>query len=52
MCDGSHWSSEPLFYTTTCLPCAVHAVNGYMAMRVKVLNHLDEVTQVIQNFED
>ncbi len=35
-----------------CLSCAVHAVNGHMAMRIKVLNHLGETTQVIQNFED
>lgn len=32
------------------LSCAVHAVNGHMAMRITVMNHLDEVTQVIQNF--
>ena len=35
-----------------CLSCAVHAVNGHMAMRVKVLNHLGETTQVIQNFDE
>ncbi|MFX1319918.1 MAG: nickel-dependent hydrogenase large subunit, partial [Promethearchaeota archaeon] len=34
-----------------CLSCAVHAVNGHMAMRIKVLNHLGETTQVIQNFD-
>ncbi|MHA2405702.1 MAG: Ni/Fe hydrogenase subunit alpha [Candidatus Hermodarchaeia archaeon] len=35
-----------------CLSCAVHAVNGQMAMRIKVLNHIGETTQIIQNFED
>ncbi|MFX1577903.1 MAG: nickel-dependent hydrogenase large subunit, partial [Promethearchaeota archaeon] len=34
-----------------CLSCAVHAVNGQMAMRIKVLNHVGETTQVLQNFE-
>ncbi|MFX1300984.1 MAG: Ni/Fe hydrogenase subunit alpha, partial [Promethearchaeota archaeon] len=34
-----------------CLSCAVHAVNGHMAMRITVKNHLGEVTQVIQNFD-
>jgi F420-non-reducing hydrogenase large subunit len=35
-----------------CLSCAVHAVNGHMAMRVEVRNHLGEITQVIQNFQE
>jgi len=35
-----------------CLSCAVHAVNGHMAMRVTVKNHLGETSQVIQNFEE
>ncbi|MHA2427882.1 MAG: nickel-dependent hydrogenase large subunit, partial [Candidatus Hermodarchaeia archaeon] len=35
-----------------CLSCAVHAVNGHMAMRITVKNHLGETTQVIQNFKD
>ena len=35
-----------------CLSCAVHAVNGQMATRVTVKNHLGETTQVIQNFEE
>ena len=34
-----------------CLSCAVHAVNGHIALRIEVLNHLGETVQVIQNFE-
>jgi len=30
----------------------MHVVNGHMAMRVMVLNHLGVVTQVIQNFNE
>jgi hypothetical protein len=31
---------------------AVHAVNGHIAMRVKVFYHLSETTQMIQDIED
>ncbi|MFX0170280.1 MAG: nickel-dependent hydrogenase large subunit, partial [Candidatus Hodarchaeota archaeon] len=35
-----------------CLSCAVHAVNGHMALRVEVRNHIGETTQVLKNFQD
>jgi hypothetical protein len=41
-----------LFFAQNYLSLAVYSVNGHMAMRIKVLNHLGEVTQVIQNFSD
>jgi coenzyme F420-reducing hydrogenase alpha subunit len=33
-----------------CLSCAVHAVNGHMALRVQVVNHEGQVVQVVDNF--
>jgi hypothetical protein len=38
--------------TDLCPSCVVHAVNWYMALRVQVLDHLGDVTQMIQNFEE
>ncbi len=35
-----------------CLSCAVHSVNGQIAMRIEVLNHLGETVQVHQNFDE
>jgi F420-non-reducing hydrogenase large subunit len=35
-----------------CLSCAVHSINGHLALRIEVLNHLGETTQVIQNLDD
>ncbi|MFX0197920.1 MAG: Ni/Fe hydrogenase subunit alpha, partial [Candidatus Hodarchaeota archaeon] len=35
-----------------CLSCAVHSINGHIAIRVEVRDHLGEIKQVIQNFED
>jgi F420-non-reducing hydrogenase large subunit len=34
-----------------CLSCAVHAVNGHMALRIEVFDHHGEKTKVIQNFD-
>jgi coenzyme F420-reducing hydrogenase alpha subunit len=33
-----------------CLSCAVHAVNGHMALRVQVMNREGQVVQVVDNF--
>jgi F420-non-reducing hydrogenase large subunit len=35
-----------------CLSCAVHSVNGQIAIRIEILDHLGETVQVIQNFEE
>ncbi|MFX1474026.1 MAG: Ni/Fe hydrogenase subunit alpha, partial [Promethearchaeota archaeon] len=34
-----------------CLSCAVHSINGQMAMRIEVLDHLGETVRVVQNFD-
>ncbi len=34
-----------------CLSCAVHSINGQMAMQIDVKNHLGERVQVLRNFE-
>jgi coenzyme F420-reducing hydrogenase alpha subunit len=47
----SHIESEIRAFDP-CLSCAVHAVNGHIALRIKVLNHLGETTQVISNFTE
>jgi hypothetical protein len=50
--DSTHLMFDYLILTFRASYGAVHAVNGHIAMRVKVFYHLSETTQMIQDIED